>query len=99
MSEAAIVRGILKLLAERGWLAWKNHGNAFTLAGLPDIQAHKRGRPSVFIEAKRPGEKPKPIQTHRIEQLREAGCVAEVIYSKAEAAELLDRVEAPHVTD
>lgn len=40
--------------------------------GIPDLLLLKDGK-AVFVEVKRPGSKPRPLQEYRIEQLRKAG--------------------------
>lgn len=40
--------------------------------GFPDLMLLKDGKAS-FVEVKRPGGKPRPLQEYRIGQLREAG--------------------------
>jgi Holliday junction resolvase len=40
--------------------------------GIPDLMLLRDGR-TIFVEVKRPGEVPRPLQQYRIEQLRQAG--------------------------
>ena len=40
--------------------------------GFPDLMALKDGK-ALFIEVKRPGEKPRPLQEYRHKELREQG--------------------------
>lgn len=42
------------------------------VAGVPD-RICLRGGSVVFVEVKAPGEKPRPIQSRRIQQLRDQG--------------------------
>lgn len=76
-----------------GWYAIKIHGSAYQLSGLPDVLTLKAGR-AVWIEVKRPGESPTRIQEHRMRELEEAGCIAAVVHSPAEAAAVLGGAEA-----
>lgn len=46
-------------------------------AGFPDRIALIPGGSPVFMEFKRPGEKPRPLQRRRIKQLRDLGYCAE----------------------
>ena len=47
------------------------------IRGMPDRMALLPGGVVCFIEFKRPGEKPKPLQYHRLSQLRRLGFLAE----------------------
>lgn len=44
-----------------------------SLTGLPDRLVLLAGGKMGFVEVKRPGEKPRPLQVKRIEQLRALG--------------------------
>lgn len=82
--ESVITAKALKLLKEGGILAWKNHGSLYSKAGIPDIQAVRDGT-TFYIEMKRPGEEPTPIQAVMIEKLRKAGAPVTVAHSAEEA--------------
>lgn len=45
--------------------------------GIPDFLCLKNGK-AFFVEVKRPGEKPRPLQYHRINELKEMGFRCEV---------------------
>lgn len=45
--------------------------------GIPDLLCLKSGK-AFFVEVKRPGEKPRPLQYHRINELKEMGFRCEV---------------------
>ena len=45
--------------------------------GIPDLLCLKNGN-AFFVEVKRPGEKPRPLQYHRINELKEMGFRCEV---------------------
>lgn len=45
--------------------------------GIPDLLILKNGVAS-FVEVKRPGEKPRPLQEYRMNELRELGFTCEV---------------------
>lgn len=91
--ESAIVSKSILEARRRGWFACKIHGNAYQLAGLPDILCIKGGR-AAWMEAKRPGNKPTPVQVRRMQELRDAGCSVAVIHSAAEAAAFLEAASA-----
>lgn len=45
--------------------------------GIPDLLVLKDGR-AFFVEVKRPGEKPRPLQEYRMNELRGLGFICEV---------------------
>ena len=45
--------------------------------GIPDLLVLKDGK-AFFVEVKRPGEKPRPLQEYRMNELRELGFICEV---------------------
>lgn len=67
------------------------HGSQYSLAGIPDVLCVRGGR-AVWMEAKRPGEKPTRIQMRRMEELTSAGCPCAVITSAGEARVFLENV-------
>lgn len=91
--ESTITRSIQKSAKDRGWWVLKVAGGQFQRPGIPDVLCVKNGR-AVFLEVKRPGNKPTPLQLVVIDELRAAGAVAEVVYSKPEAEGVLDSEEA-----
>jgi hypothetical protein len=48
------------------------------LNGSPDLIAHKDGR-TVYIEVKRPGQKPRPLQDYRHRELAKYGIITYVL--------------------
>lgn len=71
----------------------KNHGNAYSVKGLPDVLVIKGGR-AAWLEVKRPGEDPTRIQEHRMRELSRSGCPVTVVRSAGDAREFLAAVEA-----
>lgn len=59
--------------------------------GVPDRMVVLGGR-VFFVELKREGEKPRPIQEWQIERMRQAGLDVRVISGKAEAREFLNEI-------
>ena len=95
-SEAAIVNRICANLKRRGIWFEKTHGDPMARRGRPDLMIirpanliHDGTVLLYFLEVKRPGGKPTPLQAHRIEQLRAAGAVAEVVTSWEEVMRIL----------
>ena len=89
--ESTITKSIQASAKSRGWWVLKVAGGAFQRPGIPDLLCVKHGR-AVWLEVKQPGKKPTPLQTHVIGELRNiGGAVAEVVTSRAEAEEILDK--------
>lgn len=70
MNESSIQSSIKRTLEIYGWLVTKLIQT--TTNGIPDLMALKNGK-TVFIEVKRPGNKPTPLQLFRHDQLRRKG--------------------------
>lgn len=68
--ESAIQTKIKNELEKKGYLVIKLIQT--TLNGIPDIMALRSGT-TVFIEVKRPGNKPTPLQSYRHDQLTKKG--------------------------
>ena len=81
--EAHITNIIIAYLKHVGFWTMKIHGGPYQVAGIPDILAIKDGR-AFWYEVKRPGGKVSSLQLRRINELRQAGCVAEVVSTLAE---------------
>jgi hypothetical protein len=71
-SENQIQSAIKRKLEKHGWYV-----NKFEMSegGFPDLICLKQGR-TVFIEVKRVGMKPRPLQDFRIKKLNEMGFLA-----------------------
>jgi hypothetical protein len=89
--EKVIVAKVMAQAKSLGWWPAKMHGNAFMLAGLPDVLVIKNGR-AAWMEVKRPGEHPSKIQLHRMRELEAAGCPVAVVCSAADARQFLEGV-------
>jgi hypothetical protein len=88
--ESAITKSIVSLAKARGWWTFKIAGGPMQMAGVPDLLCVRNGR-AVFLEVKRPGKKPTPLQVQRMHEIRDVGgAVAEVVVSKAEAERWLE---------
>lgn len=88
--ERDITTRILRELRARGAFAEKNHGNAYTRIGTPDIYACFLGR-FIAIEVKQPGKKPTPAQEAFLRELEKAGAVTMVMTSHDDVAALWNR--------
>lgn len=83
--ERQVVAEIRSALRSLGWIVWKNHGSAYTEAGLPDLMAVRRGE-FIAIEVKRPGARSRTTQSQRrwIRRLGREGVLAIVATSADE---------------
>lgn len=73
MRESSLTRAALAALnALPGIWAIKVHGNPYQAAGAPDICVVKDGL-SLWIEMKKPGEGPTPLQKRIAGRIRAAG--------------------------
>jgi hypothetical protein len=81
-AEKIIENSIKKFLREHGYLTFKIHVGRYGPEGFPDLLVVKQGITS-YLETKKPGETPTPIQVFRMKQLRQAGCIARPVWSIA----------------
>lgn len=70
VTESAIQHRIIKRYEAAGYIVVKI--NLCSKPGFPDLILLKDGK-TLFIEVKRPGGKPRPLQQYRINELRKAG--------------------------
>ena len=91
MREREIERKLKNGVEKAGGLCLKFISPGFN--GVPDrIILFPKGK-ITFIELKAPGEKPRPLQTARIEKLRDYGFRVEVLDSKEEIGELVKQMK------
>jgi len=91
MREREIERRLKNEVEKAGGLCLKFTSPGFD--GVPDrIILFPKGK-ITFIELKAPGEKPRPLQTARIEKLRDYGFRVEVLDSKEEIGELVKQMK------
>lgn len=74
--ESAIQRKIIKRYEADGYIVVKI--GLTNKPGFPDLLLLKDGKAS-FVEVKRPGCKPRPLQEYRINELRKAGFDVDVL--------------------
>lgn len=93
--EASIKNAIIRRLKKMGAWHQKNAPGPWGYTvGRPDFLVIYKGR-GIGLEVKRPGEKPEKIQIRRIEEIRAAGGVAEVVHSADEAQAVLEASQSP----
>lgn len=91
MNEQAIEQHLKQAVEAIGGLCWK-----FTspgTAGVPDRICIHHGR-VIFVELKAPGRLPRPIQRHRIHQLKDHGMEVAVVDSIEGTKEVADALRA-----
>jgi len=88
--ENTLQRKIQKFLKDKlpKAVIWKNHGNQYSVIGLPDIMCVYKGN-IVCIEVKIPGNKPTKLQEVTLKKLEDAGAICCVAYSVADVEKLL----------
>ena len=74
--ESAIQRKIIKRYEDEGYLVVKI--SLCNKSGFPDLMLLKDGK-ATFVEVKRPGQTPRPLQEYRLKELRDAGFDAFVL--------------------
>ena len=87
MREKVIERKLIQAVRQCGGLALKFVSPGFN--GVPDRLLLFMGGKVAFVEVKAPGEKPRPLQVHRMEQLREMGFKVFVLDSVDQISVLL----------
>lgn len=88
-TERAITRQIREYVSGLPHVFWfKIHGSSFQKPGIPDMLIVVDGRP-VFIEIKRPGGRPTALQQLVMQQIRDAGGTAEVVWSLDDAKRVI----------
>jgi hypothetical protein len=92
--ESQLSRELIDLIRARGGFAMKIHGGPMMMSGAPDIIACYRGR-YLGIETKLPHATrgATAIQRHRINQIRKAGGVGEVVRSKEQMLNILLKID------
>jgi len=94
MREKAIEQKLVSETKKRGGLAWK-----FTspgTSGVPDRIILMPGGRIGFIEVKAPGEKPRPLQLRRHEQLKKLGFKVYVLDDAADIPGILSEIGGSH---
>ena len=92
ISEREVEQALVKAVKQRGGVAYK-----FTspgVAGVPDRLVLLPNCPAAFVELKAPGQKPRPLQVHRFEQIRRLGHAVYVVDHPSQIAGVLDEIQA-----
>ena len=92
MLENDLQRKIQKYLKSKlsNSVVWKNHGNQYSVIGLPDIMCVYKEK-IICIEVKIPGNQPTKLQEVTLKKLSEAGAITGVAYSIEDVEKILIR--------
>ena len=90
MRESVIERKLLQEVRQSGGLALKLVSPGFN--GVPDRLLLFMGGRVAFAEVKAPGEKPRPLQVHRITRLRALGFRVYVIDGVKQIGGMIDEI-------
>ncbi|MDO5049984.1 MAG: VRR-NUC domain-containing protein [Actinomycetaceae bacterium] len=92
ITERDVEKALTQAVKRRGGVAYK-----FTspgLSGVPDRLILLPHRPAAFIEVKAPGQKPRPLQQHRIRQIQNLGHKVFVLDHPSQIEGTLDEIQA-----
>jgi len=92
MLENTLQRKIQKFLKDKlpGAVVWKNHGNQYSVKGLPDIMCMYKGK-MICIEVKIDGNEATELQKITLEKLERAGAIVGVAYSIEDVKKMLQK--------
>ena len=90
MREKDIERKLVKAVRDSGGLALKFISP--NLNGVPDRLLLFPGGRAAFAEVKAPGEKPRPLQVHRMNQLRKLGFKVFVVDDVKQIGGIIDEI-------
>ena len=90
MREKVIERKLIQAVRQCGGLALKFVSPGFN--GVPDRLLLFMGGKVAFVEVKAPGEKPRPLQVHRMEKLQEMGFKVFVVDSVEKIGEIINEL-------
>ena len=88
MRERTVEQKLARAVRQSGGLALKFISPGFN--GVPDRLLLFMGSQVAFCEVKAPGQKPRPLQVHRMEQLRALGFRVYVVDSEEGIREMLE---------
>ena len=90
MREKLIEQKLVKAVKAAGGLCPKFVSPG--MDGMPDRLVLLPGARLAFVEVKAPGKKPRPLQLHRHEQLRQLGFCVLVLDSEDQITDLLEKL-------
>ena len=92
MREKEVERKLVRAVRDAGGLALKFVSPG--MAGVPDRLLLFPGGRAAFCEVKAPGEKPRPLQLHRMEQLRTLGFRVYVVDNVEKIGEMMCEIQS-----
>ncbi len=92
MRERDVERKLVRAVRDYGGLALKFVSPG--MAGVPDRLILLPGGRVVFCEVKAPGEKARPLQVHRMEQLQALGFSVYVVDSEEKIGAMLCEIQS-----
>ena len=93
MREKYVEQRLIKAVRRSGGLALKFVSPGFN--GVPDRLLLFTGGRAAFCEVKAPGQKPRPLQVHRIELLRRLGFKVFVIDNTEQIGGVISEICSP----
>ena len=93
MREKVIETKLKQAVRHSGGLALKFVSPGFN--GVPDRLLLFDGGRAAFVEVKAPGQKPRPLQVHRIEQLRRLGFKVFVVDDTEQIGGVISEICSP----
>lgn len=97
MSESQVEQALVKAVKQRGGIAYK-----FTspgVAGVPDRLVLLPQCPAAFVELKAPGQKPRPLQVRRFNQIKQLGHAVFIVDHPSQIVGVLDEIQATRLPD
>ena len=92
MKEKIVEQRLIKAVRQSGGLALKFISPGFN--GVPDRLLLFTDGKVAFCEVKAPGKKPRPLQVHRMEQLRALGFRVYVVDSIEQIGEMMCEIQS-----
>ena len=89
--EKTVEQKLVQAVRAKGGVCWKF--TSPSTVGVPDRVVILPGGRIGFVEVKAPGEKPRPVQAIRIEQLRGLGAVCLVLDDVSEVEAVCDEIQ------
>lgn len=91
MKETSLERALVRAVSSMGGMALKFVSPG--MAGVPDRLVLMPEARIAFVEMKAPGEKTRPLQRYRMEQLRSLGFRVFVIDGRDQIREMLEEIK------
>ena len=92
MQEKALQSKIIRWLKDNGAFVVKQHGGVYTEVGIPDLVCCYKGR-FIAFELKVKNNTTTKIQDFKIDRIRKAGGIAEVIRSLDEVKKVIGGID------